>query len=50
MIFFVPGFGQHQVYNALAAIAAAYEIGVPIPVAANQLQSFRQLKKTTTAL
>ncbi len=42
---FVPGFGQHQVYNALAAIAAAYEIGVPIPVSANQLQSFRQLKK-----
>ncbi len=41
----VPGFGEHQVYNALAAIAAVHDMGVPIPVAANQLQSFRQLKK-----
>lgn len=42
---FVPGFGEHQVYNALAAIAAVYEIGVSIPVAAKRLQTFPQLKK-----
>lgn len=42
---FVPGFGEHQVYNALAAIAAVVEIGVSIPVAAKQLISFRQMNK-----
>lgn len=42
---FVPGFGEHQVYNALAAIAAVYEIGIPIPMAAEQLRSFRHLNK-----
>jgi len=41
----VPGFGEHQVYNALAAIAAVHDMGMPIPVAAQQLHSFRQLKK-----
>lgn len=42
---FIPGFGEHQVYNALASIAAVYEMGVTIPEAAVQLQSFRQLNK-----
>ncbi|QGG51176.1 Mur ligase family protein [Lysinibacillus pakistanensis] len=42
---FVPGFGEHQVYNALEAIAAVYEIGITIPMAAKQLQSFRHLNK-----
>ncbi|KOP80849.1 UDP-N-acetylmuramoyl-tripeptide--D-alanyl-D-alanine ligase [Lysinibacillus sp. FJAT-14745] len=42
---FVPGFGEHQVYNALAAIAAVYEMGITIPKAAVQLLSFKQLKK-----
>ncbi|MFJ7951706.1 UDP-N-acetylmuramoyl-tripeptide--D-alanyl-D-alanine ligase [Lysinibacillus sp. NPDC096418] len=41
---FVPGFGEHQVYNALAALAAVYELGVTIPEAAKQLQSFRQMR------
>lgn len=41
----VPGYGEHQVYNALAAIAAAYEIGIAIPVAAKRLQSYKQLNK-----
>lgn len=42
---FVPGFGEHQVYNALCAIAAVYEIGVSIPDAAKHLKSFQQYKK-----
>ncbi len=42
---FVPGFGEHQVYNALTAIAAIYEMGLPISLAAKQLQSFRKLNK-----
>ncbi|MFJ7736303.1 UDP-N-acetylmuramoyl-tripeptide--D-alanyl-D-alanine ligase [Lysinibacillus sp. NPDC097287] len=42
---FVPGFGEHQVYNAIAAIAAVYEVGVTIQEAAKQLQSFRQMSK-----
>ncbi len=42
---FVPGFGEHQVYNALAAIAAVCEMGMAIPQAAKQLQSFRHLNK-----
>ena len=41
----VPGFGEHQVYNALAAIAAVVEMGVTIPEAAKQLQTFRQMNK-----
>ncbi|MET4560266.1 UDP-N-acetylmuramoyl-tripeptide--D-alanyl-D-alanine ligase [Lysinibacillus parviboronicapiens] len=42
---FVPGFGEHQVYNALAALAAVSDLGVPIPVAARHLYTFRQLNK-----
>ncbi|WP_397538258.1 Mur ligase family protein [Rummeliibacillus pycnus] len=42
---FVPGFGEHQVYNALTSIAAVYGMGVTIPMAANHLQSFQQLNK-----
>lgn len=42
---FVPGFGEHQVYNALAAIAAVYELGVTVPEAVIQLRTYRQLNK-----
>lgn len=42
---FVPGYGEHQVYNALAAIAAVFELGVTIPEAGLQLRTFRQLNK-----
>ncbi|QPQ36113.1 MULTISPECIES: Mur ligase family protein [unclassified Lysinibacillus] len=42
---FVPGFGEHQVYNALAAIAAINELNVPIPVAIKQLATFKKMKK-----
>ncbi|MFF2755533.1 Mur ligase family protein [Psychrobacillus sp. NPDC058041] len=42
---FVPGFGEHQVYNALAAVAAVYEMGVTIPEAALQLKTFKKFNK-----
>jgi UDP-N-acetylmuramoyl-tripeptide--D-alanyl-D-alanine ligase len=41
----IPGFGLHQVYNALAAIAAVVEVGISIPQAISQLQTFRKLNK-----
>lgn len=41
----VPGFGEHQVYNALLAIAAATEMGVHIQQAIARLHTFRQLNK-----
>ncbi len=42
---YVPGFGEHQVYNALTAIAAICEMGLPISLAAEKLPSFRKLNK-----
>ena len=40
---FVPGYGEHQVYNALSAIAAVHQIGFGISEAAEQLKSFINL-------
>ena len=42
---FVPGIGEHQVYNALAAIAAAHEMGISFQEVANRLKTFRNLNK-----
>ena len=42
---FVPGFGEHQVYNALAAIAAVHEIGVDLSEIAARLKTFQNLSK-----
>lgn len=39
---YVPGFGEHQVYNALAAIAAVHAMGVDIQEAANRLKSYKK--------
>lgn len=41
---FVPGYGEHNVYNALAAIAAVSYVGIPIPTAIERLASFKQVK------
>jgi UDP-N-acetylmuramoyl-tripeptide--D-alanyl-D-alanine ligase len=41
---FVPGYGEHQVYNALAALAAVHELGVGMKEAAELLLSFENLK------
>jgi UDP-N-acetylmuramoyl-tripeptide--D-alanyl-D-alanine ligase len=40
---FVPGYGQHNVYNALAAIATAYMLGLGIEEAGERLRSFQYL-------
>jgi UDP-N-acetylmuramoyl-tripeptide--D-alanyl-D-alanine ligase len=37
---FVPGYGEHQVYNALSAIAAVHQMGFGISEAVEQLKSF----------
>jgi UDP-N-acetylmuramoyl-tripeptide--D-alanyl-D-alanine ligase len=42
---FVPGFGEHQVYNALAAVAAVQNIGVSISESIARLRTFKTLKK-----
>ena len=40
---FVPGYGTHNVYNALAAITAAYSVGVGIATAAERVRSYQHL-------
>ncbi|MBK5240687.1 Mur ligase family protein [Clostridium sp.] len=40
---FVPGYGEHQVYNALGAIAAVHQIGVDIDEAAKGLLNHENL-------
>ncbi|MEC2057291.1 UDP-N-acetylmuramoyl-tripeptide--D-alanyl-D-alanine ligase [Peribacillus psychrosaccharolyticus] len=41
---FVPGYGTHNVYNALAAFAAVTEAGVPIETAIERLNDFRHVR------
>lgn len=41
----MPGHGEHQVYNALAALAVVHEIGMPLQKAITQLATFRKLNK-----
>lgn len=41
----VPGFGKHQIYNALAAIAAAHRIGMGLADIAVHFRSFPTLNK-----
>jgi UDP-N-acetylmuramoyl-tripeptide--D-alanyl-D-alanine ligase len=44
--FFVPGYGEHQVYNALAALAAIREFdGIPIEEKAKRLASFKNMER-----
>ncbi|HWQ41186.1 MAG TPA: Mur ligase family protein [Desulfosporosinus sp.] len=42
---FVPGYGEHQVYNALAALAAVHEVGMGIGMreAAERLRIFHNM-------
>ncbi|WP_139490890.1 Mur ligase family protein [Brevibacillus dissolubilis] len=44
---FVTGYGEHQVYNALAAVAAAVEIGVSVKAAIDRLASFQPVRLHT---
>jgi UDP-N-acetylmuramoyl-tripeptide--D-alanyl-D-alanine ligase len=40
---FVQGYGEHQVYNALAAMAAVHELGIGMKEAAEVLTSYEKL-------
>lgn len=40
---FVPGYGVHQIYNALAAFSAIHELGMKIEEGNEALRSFRNL-------
>lgn len=42
---FVPGFGEHQVYNAIAAVAAVKNIGVSISKSITRIGTFKPLNK-----
>lgn len=42
---FVPGLGEHQVYNALAAIAVANELGMDIKEAIERLRTFKNMAR-----
>ena len=37
--------GEHNIHNALAAIAAAHHVGVPIPMAIESLANFKNVKR-----
>ncbi|GMA60059.1 UDP-N-acetylmuramoyl-tripeptide--D-alanyl-D-alanine ligase [Alicyclobacillus fastidiosus] len=40
---FVPGYGEHNVYNAVAAIAVVYSLGIGIDEAGEQLRFYQPL-------
>lgn len=40
---FVPGYGEHQVYNALAALSAVHQLGVKLEEAIVILKDFKNL-------
>ncbi|QDQ02573.1 UDP-N-acetylmuramoyl-tripeptide--D-alanyl-D-alanine ligase [Lysinibacillus fusiformis] len=42
---FVPGYGEHQVYNALAAIAAVKEMGMTINTAIAHLKTYKPMAR-----
>ncbi|MEO4054645.1 UDP-N-acetylmuramoyl-tripeptide--D-alanyl-D-alanine ligase [Solibacillus sp. CAU 1738] len=42
---YVPGYGEHQVYNALAAIAAVNEMGISIPKAIARLKTYENMER-----
>lgn len=42
---YVPGLGEHQVYNALFALAAAHEIGISLPEAIERLKTFEKFNR-----
>ncbi|WP_064092779.1 UDP-N-acetylmuramoyl-tripeptide--D-alanyl-D-alanine ligase [Rossellomorea aquimaris] len=42
---FLPEFGEHQVYNALAAIRAAHEMGIEIEQSIRKLRSFKNIER-----
>ncbi|MCJ8009853.1 Mur ligase family protein [Lederbergia wuyishanensis] len=47
---YVHGYGEHQVYNALSAIAAVNEIGIDPTEAVQRLKTFRKFNKQLQVL
>ncbi|AZU60424.1 Mur ligase family protein [Neobacillus mesonae] len=43
----IPGAGEHNVYNSLAAIAATAAIGIPIEEAVQRLSTFQNMERHT---
>lgn len=41
---YVPGFGEHTVLNAMAAIAAAKTVGMDVQAAINRLRTFKHIE------
>lgn len=42
---FVPGYGEHNVYNGLAALAAVHSLGLDLRKAGKSLESFRHIER-----
>ncbi|MBS4205996.1 UDP-N-acetylmuramoyl-tripeptide--D-alanyl-D-alanine ligase [Lederbergia citrea] len=42
---FIPGYGEHQVYNALAALAAVHEMGMDIKEAISRLRTYKNMTR-----
>ncbi|MBM6618228.1 UDP-N-acetylmuramoyl-tripeptide--D-alanyl-D-alanine ligase [Bacillus suaedaesalsae] len=42
---FIPGVGEHNVYNAIAAIVAAFELGIPIEKSIKRLKDFVHIER-----
>ncbi|MHA6260171.1 Mur ligase family protein [Sporosarcina sp. CAU 1771] len=42
---FIAGYGEHQVYNALAALAAVNEMGVDLKYAISRLSTYKNMKR-----
>jgi len=42
---FIPGYGEHQVYNALAALAAVHEMEMDLVIAISRLATFKNMTR-----
>ena len=42
---FVPGYGEHQVSNALAALAAVHEMGMDLKTAISRLKTYKNMDR-----
>lgn len=42
---YIPGYGEHQVYNVLAALAVVQELGLSVQRAIAQLKTFEQMER-----
>lgn len=42
---YIPGYGEHQVYNVLAVLAVIHELGLSVQKAILQLRTFEQMER-----